>query len=1111
MLRDKKKEFRFSVARRGSVNAKSQAATESKATEEVSALLDKFEENRTYLLDFNTKLKKEIRTLQAHVEDGKRVGESLVSFHQKYMQGAADPVLVSCLEKTRDFQLNLYDLMSRLQSTLENRVVNPLIDCTRDDTTVKNTKKNFQKARSAYELVLIPSKKKASEQEVTGAKDAFLQAGNEALNTLKDTNQEMEFLLLQAFCDYWDGYHEYTTKAAKWVGNIRPAVEEYRTHLQKARAEYKQKQIARSSVNTFKAAADSKVFGVPLQELITREQTDIPIFIDKTIKYILKTSTQLEGVFRISAMKSSLKEITDRIDKGENVDYSDLPDPHIVPGLLKQFLRELPEPLLTFNLYPLFLKANSIDNEEGRLAEMKRLLGRLPKVNRDVFKQLLYLLQQIAYNEEVTKMGPSNLSTVIGPNILYDKEINPATMVEDMENANAIVVTYIAKYNDLFKVSTAVQAAKENDLNSLKALVQQGQSVDDADEDGLTCIHYAALRANIEMTNYLVQKGANVNAADVSGKTALMYACKDNFQSKVIAQALVSAGADVYASANGKTALDYAELISSDFHAVLLDAFQSRNSDASEPAPAAAVPEPAPEPVAEVPAPVVEKVPEPVKAVPEPVQPVAKPVEVKAPEPEPEPVKAPEPQVPKETPEQIAERAKAKAAALLQQRQTERQGGRPVNEDAIRAADRDVEDIIYERVHTLQSLVSGDIPLPSVYSILNINELTEAATALVKAAVYPEYGPNEISTLNTALQATVGALKNLFGVVKKFASLFNDEEKKEILSGTIMLQDATRNLIACVKELNGKPDSASAKDTLTSIAKQLTDTLYKFFKYCEIASLEYVETTTQTAAADITRILETSGAPSKDDLEDSCKAAALSCLKLSQLLKAAQSRSVSENIQVSLGASISIIERSTLELINDGKKTWAQGIPPSDDMHNLTKKILLEFRQVASVLSKEIPANNLSLADQAQAFRNLNQTAVAIVERLNEANFPNDLDKALVVQMRLITRTLSELSGIEQLPLYKVIGAAQTVVDCLKKVKIGITSMEAKSRDQSLNRKLKIWGETLQHYMFLARLAASGHVLGLPLTAEIPLSTCVQATTAHCIAFFENLLQLRAE
>ena len=68
----------------------------------------------------------------------------------------------------------------------------------------------------------------------------------------------------------------------------------------------------------------------------------------------------MEGVFRISAMKSALTEAQEVIDSGKRLEFTDLPDPHIVPALFKQFLRELPEPLLTFELYSDFLKANCL-------------------------------------------------------------------------------------------------------------------------------------------------------------------------------------------------------------------------------------------------------------------------------------------------------------------------------------------------------------------------------------------------------------------------------------------------------------------------------------------------------------------------------------------------------------------------------------------------------------------------------------------------------------------------------------------------------------------------------------------------------------------------------
>jgi len=104
--------YRFS---RRSTSSKSVShVTDSKATEEVASLSDRYDENKTYLSDFSTRLKKECRAWHSHIDDGKRVGECLVSFHQKLLQGDADPKLVDCLEKTRDFQLNLYDLQTRL-------------------------------------------------------------------------------------------------------------------------------------------------------------------------------------------------------------------------------------------------------------------------------------------------------------------------------------------------------------------------------------------------------------------------------------------------------------------------------------------------------------------------------------------------------------------------------------------------------------------------------------------------------------------------------------------------------------------------------------------------------------------------------------------------------------------------------------------------------------------------------------------------------------------------------------------------------------------------------------------------------------------------------------
>lgn len=57
-----------------------------------------------------------------------------------------------------------------------------------------------------------------------------------------------------------------------------------------------------------------------------------------------------EGLFRRSGIQNVIDDIIKRVNAGETIDFKDV-DTHAIAGLLKKFLRELQEPLLTFELY----------------------------------------------------------------------------------------------------------------------------------------------------------------------------------------------------------------------------------------------------------------------------------------------------------------------------------------------------------------------------------------------------------------------------------------------------------------------------------------------------------------------------------------------------------------------------------------------------------------------------------------------------------------------------------------------------------------------------------------------------------------------------------------
>ncbi|TFK51741.1 hypothetical protein OE88DRAFT_1464684 [Heliocybe sulcata] len=182
------------------------------------------------------------------------------------------------------------------------------------------------------------------------------------------------------------------------------------------------------------------VFGVPLELLVEREGSDsllgasratlrVPSFIDDVVSAMRQMDMSIEGIFRKNGNIRRLKELTEAIDRDpSSVDLSQ-DNPVQLAALLKKFLRDLPDPLLTFKLHRLFIASQSPsvvpnDDDRKRLLHMVSLL--LPKYHRDTSEVLFVFLKWVAsfahMDEETgSKMDLGNLATVICPSILYSR------------------------------------------------------------------------------------------------------------------------------------------------------------------------------------------------------------------------------------------------------------------------------------------------------------------------------------------------------------------------------------------------------------------------------------------------------------------------------------------------------------------------------------------------------------------------------------------------------------------------------------------------------------------------------------------------------------------
>ncbi|KAL2134762.1 hypothetical protein VTI74DRAFT_10918 [Chaetomium olivicolor] len=178
------------------------------------------------------------------------------------------------------------------------------------------------------------------------------------------------------------------------------------------------------------------VFGVPLEVIIERdgaESTDgvgpgtlrIPAVVDDIISSMKQMDLSVEGVFRKNGNIKKLGELVEKLDKEEEVDFSTT---HVVQvaALLKRYLRELPDPLMTHKLYRLWLAGAKIQDEQKMRHCLHLTCCLLPKANRDCLEILFCFLKWVGSFHQVddesgSKMDIKNLSTVIAPNVLFDK------------------------------------------------------------------------------------------------------------------------------------------------------------------------------------------------------------------------------------------------------------------------------------------------------------------------------------------------------------------------------------------------------------------------------------------------------------------------------------------------------------------------------------------------------------------------------------------------------------------------------------------------------------------------------------------------------------------
>jgi len=134
--------------------------------------------------------------------------------------------------------------------------------------------------------------------------------------------------------------------------------------------------------------------------------------------------------------------LSKKLDNGETVNFSKVKDCHVVTGVVKMFLRELPEPLLTFTHYDSFVLATDV-------SRLRHILLEIPPENYKFLEQFIPFILQVAEHSAQNRMTISNLAVVFAPGLVR-AEVETTELVMQVNQVNTNVELLFREYQKIF-------------------------------------------------------------------------------------------------------------------------------------------------------------------------------------------------------------------------------------------------------------------------------------------------------------------------------------------------------------------------------------------------------------------------------------------------------------------------------------------------------------------------------------------------------------------------------------------------------------------------------------------------------------------------------------
>ncbi|XP_024135205.1 unconventional myosin-IXb isoform X3 [Oryzias melastigma] len=213
-------------------------------------------------------------------------------------------------------------------------------------------------------------------------------------------------------------------------------------------------------------------FGVRVCRLVN-EKNPVPMVLEMMLEHVEMHGLYTEGIYRKSGSANRMKELHQRLESDPHVVCLEDEPIHTVTGLVKQWLRELPDPLMTFTLYNDFLLAVELPEKQEQLHAIYKVLEELPPANFNTLERLVFHLVKVAKEEPHNRMSSNSLAIVFTPCVLRcpDSE-DPFLSMNNVKKATMCLEMLIneqtRRYNEKMEEIEQLEYAEALAVNQLK-------------------------------------------------------------------------------------------------------------------------------------------------------------------------------------------------------------------------------------------------------------------------------------------------------------------------------------------------------------------------------------------------------------------------------------------------------------------------------------------------------------------------------------------------------------------------------------------------------------------------------------------------------------------